>query len=232
MIKAVLFDLYNTLAYIPHKDYKSAKKRMSEIAGVPERIFVELWRQYSRLSNRGDIITIEERVALVLRDLGVTPTRKLVGQIAKVEYELQENKINLGKYTVQVLIKLRKKGLKCGLVSNTGSFAYSIPNRLNINSLLDTVIFSFSARSLKPGRLIFNEACSELSVTPKECIYVGDGDDMEIEAAYQLGMYSILLEETRNKYAYSKGVQSFHKKISKLSEVIKVADQLLINPSE
>lgn len=232
MIKAVLFDLYNTLAYIPQADYQNAKKRMAKVAGVPERIFIELWRQYSRLSNRGDILTIEERAALVLRDLEIVPTRTIVSHIAAVEYDLQENKLRLGKYTTRVLAELKLKKLKCGLVSNTGCFAYSIPDSLNIRSFFDTIIFSFSVRSLKPGSLIYNKACAELSVAAEDCIYVGDGDDMEIEAAYQLGMYSVLLDEQRKKHAYSSGTQNYHMKISRLKEVIKIADQLLDHPSK
>jgi putative hydrolase of the HAD superfamily len=227
MIKAVLFDLYNTLAYISHADYQDAKKRMAMVASVPETIFIDLWRQYSRLSNRGDILTVEERVALVLRDLGVVPTRSVVGQIAAVEYDLQEHKLNVGEYTIHVLTELKLRKLKCGLVSNTGCFAYSVPDILNIRSFFDTIIFSFSVRSVKPGYLIYNKACYELSVAPEDCIYVGDGDDMELETAFQLGMYSILLDEQRKKHAYSADAQNYHKKISKLSEVIKIADQLL-----
>ena len=95
MIKAILFDLYNTLAYINLSDYQNSKKRMAKIANASESTFFELWRQYSRSSNRGDILTVEERVALVLRDLGIIPTRKIVNQIATIEYDLQENRIHL-----------------------------------------------------------------------------------------------------------------------------------------
>jgi HAD superfamily hydrolase (TIGR01509 family) len=227
MFKAVLFDLYNTLAYIPQSEYQSAKRRMAKLAGVPEKMFIELWRQYSRLSNRGDILTIEERVALVLRDLEIIPTRTSINAIAAVEHDLQENKLRLGRYTVRVLSQLKNRGLKCGLISNTGCFANSVPDTLNIRSFFDTVIFSFSARSLKPGSLIYNKACKELSVTTDSCIYVGDGDDMEIEAAHQLGMYSVLLDEQRKKHTYSSGIQNYDKKISNLTELINIVDQLL-----
>ena len=114
---AVLFDLYNTLAYVSATDYFDAKERMADKAGVPAALFHNLWRQYSPRNNRGDIVTVEERVALVLRDLDLVPTKDLVSEIAAIEWELQEGKVVLGASSLSVLKGLKELGIKIGIIS-------------------------------------------------------------------------------------------------------------------
>jgi putative hydrolase of the HAD superfamily len=227
MVKAVLFDLYNTLLYIDPNVYREAKRQMAEKVHVPKDLFLELWRQYSRSNNRGDILTVEERVALVLRDLGLTPGRNLINEIAAIEYDLQENGGQINKDAIKVISQLKGLNLKCGLISNTGFSTYHVPELLGISSYFDTIIFSFLLRSLKPGSAIYQRACQNLSVMPNECVYVGDGDDLEIEGAHNYGMVSVLLNEGRSRIVHTNEPQNYYRAISNLSEIIEIVKELL-----
>jgi FMN phosphatase YigB (HAD superfamily) len=111
MIKVVLFDLYNTLAYINPEEYKKAKTQMANLAGTSPELFFELWRQYSRDYNRGDILMAEERIAHVLRELRVNFDVKIIREIADIEYGLQSSAVYLGSDTVTLLTALQKMRL-------------------------------------------------------------------------------------------------------------------------
>ena len=104
MLSAVIFDLYNTLARVDIAAYRDAKREMARLVGVPDTIFLELWRQHSRECNRGDLITAEERVARVLLDAGRRPVREQIRQAADIEYRLQERSAELDGQARQVLI--------------------------------------------------------------------------------------------------------------------------------
>jgi putative hydrolase of the HAD superfamily len=220
MTKAILFDLYNTLAYIAPEDYRAAKKQMATIANVPEDLFMELWRQYSRSYNRGDILTTEERVAYVLRDSNKSLDLETIRKIADIEYKLQESSVSVGLNTIALLTDLKKMGLKLGLVSNTGFSTSKVAQNLKIQSYFDTIILSYMIRSIKPGEKIYQTACSALGINAHECLYVGDGDDSEIEGAMSLGMKTVLLDEfDREKILHTKVVRRYDYKISSLLEL-------------
>lgn len=224
-MQAVLFDVYNTLLYIDPADYRHAKKRMAEMAGLPPDLFRHLWRGYTLLSNRGDLLTIEERVAVVLRDLERAPEPALVARMAAVERELQEELVRLGPHSLATLQQLREQGFRLGVVSNTGNVARRALQLHRIDSLFDAMVFSYEVRSVKPGLLLYRAACSRLGLAPEDCIYVGDGDDLEIVPAASLGMYTILLCESGTPEPRHEG-QNADATIRSLDEVLPIAGRL------
>jgi putative hydrolase of the HAD superfamily len=227
MIKLVLFDLYNTLAYINPEEYKKAKTQMANLAGTSPELFFELWRQYSRDYNRGDILTAEERVSHVLRELRVNFDVKTIREIADIEYKLQSSAAYLAPDTITLLTSLQKMGLKLGLITNTGFSTINSPKTLSIDKYFDSIIMSYKIRSLKPGRHIYQTICEELDAKGEECLYVGDGDDNEIEGAMAFGMTAILLAENKEKILHTKIVNRYNYKVSNLLEVLQIAQSLI-----
>ncbi len=54
-------------------------------------------------------------------------------------------------------------------------------------------VFSCAEGARKPDSRLYEACASRLSVDPAECIYVGDGDDDELEGAAAVGMRPVLL---------------------------------------
>jgi putative hydrolase of the HAD superfamily len=225
MIKAVIFDLYNTLAYISPDMYREAKSEMAKLAGVSETIFFEVWRQYSRSINRGDILTVEERVAQVLRDLDTLPNRNIIRRIADIEYSLQEDAVSVSSDTIDLLKVLKSDGYKLGMITNTGYSTSAVTEKLGIKELLDIIVLSFEERALKPSTKIFLNACKQLNIHPHECMFVGDGDDGELEGAFELKMCTVLLQEEKERITHNKSVTSFNYIVSSLSEIKKLLSE-------
>lgn len=219
MHSAVVFDLYNTLACIAKADYLAAKRRMAALVGVGEPVFLELWRQHSRDSNRGDLLTAEERTARVLIDAGVRLDRDAIRRAADVEYSLQEQSVALIDGARELIDCVASLGLRLGLLSNTGFPTERVPAVLGIGPAFDAVQFSYASRTVKPGPATYARICSALGAPPADCFYVGDGDDQEIVGASSVGMTTILVRAPEDRLQYSAAVAASELVAADLNEV-------------
>ncbi|MCH8226633.1 MAG: HAD-IA family hydrolase, partial [Chloroflexi bacterium] len=89
--------------------------------------------------------------------------------------------------------------------------------------LIDVTIFSFEVGIKKPDRRIYQLACDRLSVSPQDCIYIGDGGSGELTGAAEAGMYPVLIREPSEVTgeAYRPGEEDWQgHKISALQEVL------------
>jgi len=86
------------------------------------------------------------------------------------------------------------KHYKLGLISN-GMTPFQERNfrTLGIASMFGSVIVSAAVNLRKPDPAIFHLACSELSVTPNEAVYVGDNPVADIEGAKDSGLRTIFI---------------------------------------
>lgn len=198
MIKAIIFDLYNTLAYIDEKDYENAKKKMAYMAGTGSEQFVKNWKNLSTLSNKGILLTVEDRVKKILDNLNVKYDNDLIKKIAEVEKELQLEKVKLFPSTKIILEKLKEKNYKLGIISNCAWISSDVLQYLSIKNSFDAIIMSFQERTIKPNRKIYLLACKKLGVKPNECLFVGDGDDQELKGAKKVGMKTALINSSIN----------------------------------
>lgn len=188
IIQAVLFDLYNTLVYMRKEDYISAKAQMAESIGASTEVFLALWRQLSLPNSRGDILTVEERVARVMVELEIYPEPNLVRHLAGIELSLQRTGVTVFKDVHATLDRLRKMDFKLGLVTNSGIAGRMVVNNLQLAPLFNTMVFSYEIKSVKPGKLIYKCAMENLRLLPCNCLFVGDGDNAELEGAASLEM--------------------------------------------
>jgi putative hydrolase of the HAD superfamily len=218
-LKAVLFDLYDTLAYIAIDEYRETKDEMAKRAGLPGDTFLETWKQYTRPSARGEVLTVEERVARVLRDLHIEPDIALVQEIAKLEYRLQWEHVKLFDSAKDTIAFLKGAGLKVGMVTNTPNSTRDVLSILGIADFFDTVVFSFAIGVLKPDPRIYLVACENLAVMPAECMFVGDGNDRELDGAHALGMITVMVGQKRDELLRAEQSRYCDYKINDLSEL-------------
>ena len=226
MLLAVLFDLYDTLAFIDIEDYKHFKAQMAAEAGLATEQFISRWKHYTQPAARGEVLTTEERVARVLRDLGVEPTKHLVRKLSELETQLQEQHVHLFPDTRDVLACVKRKGLKLGLVTNTSLATANVPDILSIQEFFDTVVFSYAVRMLKPEAGIYRTACERLRVDPMACLYVGDGNDRELDGARDVGMHTVMVGTQRHELVQAEQSTLFDHRIQTLGELLPLVDIL------
>lgn len=189
MIKAVIFDMYETLiTYYGAPVYFGTQ--MAEDAGVPVEVFLPRWRSTEEGRTLGKW-RIEEVLEEILREnncysedvLNLMMKKRMAAQVECFDHLHPE--------ILKMLRELKEKDIRVGLVTNCfWEEAESIQNSV-LYPYFDAACFSCEEGLQKPDEKIFRKCMDILGVTAKECLYVGDGGSMELETAKKIGMNAV-----------------------------------------
>lgn len=99
----------------------------------------------------------------------------------------------------------RAKHCQLGIVSNgDGAQQRDKLRRTGIEKYFKTIIVSSEVGAAKPDPKIFYEACRSLSVSPEDCIFIGDRIDLDVEGSKAAGLQPIWLNRTGKPIASCK----------------------------
>ena len=90
-----------------------------------------------------------------------------------------------------ILVFLKRRGYRLGLVSNVSSYHKAPFYRFGLDRLLDAAVFSCDVGAIKPQAEIYHAACRQLEVAPEEVLFVGDSYKSDVLAPHSLGMQAI-----------------------------------------
>jgi HAD superfamily hydrolase (TIGR01509 family) len=94
--------------------------------------------------------------------------------------------------TLPTLRAVRDRGLRVGVLSDTGFDLRPAMDQLGLSPFLDTVVMSFEHGVCKPSVKAFLTACDQLQVPPERTLMVGD-NPLTDSGAVAAGMYVFLL---------------------------------------
>jgi putative hydrolase of the HAD superfamily len=211
MIKAVFFDLYQTLiSYEPPREELHARAlKEFGIEVTPEALrrplitadefmYQELARSsYGQRSKEGQMALWVKYEGVLLEEARIKADRQItLGLLDKMrQYDMK-----LVPYddVAPALTDLKGKGLLLGLISNADRDITSLLDEAGLLSLLPVVVTSQDTGFNKPHPEIFQEALRQAGVQASETIYVGDQYQIDIIGANKVGMMGMLLD--RNDY--------------------------------
>lgn len=192
MIKAVLFDLDNTLI-----DFWKMKRSSSEEAvramidaGLEvkeEKGVKELFKMYEKygMENQGIFDKFIKRVH------GSIDYKILASGVAAYR-RVKFGYLATYPHTRETLVHLKEKGLKLGIVSDApAKQAWLRLAELNLTEFFDVVI-AHGRGKMKPHIMPFKKAVKKLSLKPEEILFVGDNPKRDILGAKRLGMKTAL----------------------------------------
>jgi putative hydrolase of the HAD superfamily len=207
MIKAVFFDLYQTLVhYQPSQEELEAKALQSlgitvtaealhrPILTANEFIYQQIARRPLSRRSREEVMALySEYQQIVLKEAGIKADQKIVMALLGM---MQQAKMDLVLFddVLAVLDDLKKRDLKLGLISNVERDMTATLAKLGLSSKLDVVVTSQDAGFTKPQPEIFQYALKQAGVEPAEAVYVGDQYQVDIGGAKNAGMQGILLD--------------------------------------
>lgn len=189
MIKAVIFDMYETLITL----YESPAyfgTQMAIDAGIPEDSFQSLWRptEADRTTGRA---TLEDVLKMILIRNNCY-TKELLDSIVSKRIRSKELCFDhLHPEIISMMSGLRDRGIKIGLISNCFSEETKVIRNSVLYPYFDYACLSYEQGLQKPDPEIFKKCMKELNVDPLECLYVGDGGSHELEASSALGMTAV-----------------------------------------
>ncbi len=194
-IRALLFDLYDTLIWLDVEQSNEGREQLAGRLGVPLEEFLRVWLRSVDDRMRGKGGQLADHLAATASTLGVEPTPDLVAELVAIERRRLERSVHLYPGTVPTLKRLRAAGYRLGLLSNVSDGAAIPITHLGLDQLFDELMLSHEVGLLKPEPAIFELACRRLGVTLAETMFVADGGFGELDAAHQMGIFSVLLEQ-------------------------------------
>ncbi len=200
MKKAVLFDLFNTLA--------DPRTMLEPLESRPLGLTPREWSQYfwtPALCRRRAIGDFENGAELIdaacaLLPFSVSEAQKaavLEGRLIRMTSALTELQPGI----LETVLALKEAGLKIGLVSNADIIDIEAWDRSPLAELFDSVIFSCSVHMVKPEPDIYLKALEDLGVGAEEAVFVGDGGDHELDGAKAVGLTTVWTEYLKIKNA-------------------------------
>lgn len=191
MLKAVLFDLYDTLIYIERDAYLKGRERLAAVLGISTESLFALWRKHIHERFTGKILTLEDMIRVAAGELGIALVPETVKELAQDEQENLLASVYQYPDAENLLAYLKSKGLKICLVSNASQASSLVLSRVNFELFFDVVVFSFQSGITKPEPAIYHEALKRLEVKPEEALFVGDGASEELEGAESAGIKAL-----------------------------------------
>jgi len=194
VIRAVVSDLFGTLTpKWSRRVSDESKAVIAKAVGVPAAAFGACWHR-TWLDREIGRMSLEESLADTLSCLGVACDRERITELATTWTGIvQQRVVPRDARVIETLRWCRERGLKTGLVSNAGPTVPRVFKGSPLAPLFDAAVFSCDVGIAKPDPAIYGSVCGLLSVDPRDCIYIGDGGDDELQGAERFGMKPVLL---------------------------------------
>jgi putative hydrolase of the HAD superfamily len=192
-IRAVIFDLFGTLIANYDRDhYISVAENMGETAGADPVEFRTLWRKHYVERLTGVYKTETENVRWVCDQLGVVPSDQQVEAANQLYLEFATPFLAEPRETsIELLTELKSRGIKTGLLSDCGPWVPTFWSDSPFGDLIDFPVYSSTSGMKKPNRKLYQKAAEGLGITPKDAMYVADGNGEELVVARDLGMRAV-----------------------------------------
>lgn len=217
-LKAVLFDRDDTIAYTDREVYREAAIWTAGRFGLEPRrvgeVLAGLWAErgqewwHIRTPREEQVFWDAYGLELMSR-LGL-PADAAPELMHAFPYERYMKAVPNAR---EVLLALRERGLKIGVLSNTLPSIDRTLEAVGLADLVDVAVASCTLGVHKPDADAFLQAAALLGLPPAEILFVDDKPE-NVQAALALGMQAMLID--------LKGVT--HGAIHDLSEVVRWVD--------
>ena len=195
-VSAVIFDWGGTLTpwhtidpdelwraiCAPHYDHD----QVADTAAMLRSAETDLWRIAEREQRSA---TLDE----VFARAGVQPSEALLAGY----FRAWEEHTFTDPEAVEVLLELRRRGIKIGVLSNTmwpRAHHERIFTRDGLIDLIDGAVYSSEIPWTKPHPEAFRAVLAAVGVTrPQDCVYVGDRPFDDVHGAHQAGLRTVLI---------------------------------------
>ncbi|MEW6185228.1 MAG: HAD-IA family hydrolase [Thermodesulfobacteriota bacterium] len=190
-IRAVIFDLFETLVDFSLEEYNQVLTAMAVRLGIAPDVFISSWHSHWPRHEMGEFASTMEYIEAIAGPMPIGSD--LTGAIALHE-EYQKQVLIPNPETIHVMKRLKQAGYRIGVVTNCPIETPVLWPGSPLSEWVDAAVFSTIERVRKPNPAIFLSCLKRLGCVPSECIYIGDGANQELLAASSLGMFSVQLK--------------------------------------
>lgn len=220
MIKAIIFDLDNTLV-----DFLLLKRRAVD-AAVHAMIDAGLEIEYNEAVKKINEIYDREGIEYqqvfdhLLKDVYGKIDYKIISAGVVAYRKAREAALKPYPKVFPTLIELIKMGLKLAVVSDAPvKEAWLRLSYINFHHLFDVVITYDDSHEKKPSPVPFNMALKKLNLKAEECLMIGDWAERDMVGARAVGMKTVF---ARYGDAFNTGNPESDYDINCVSELINI----------
>ncbi|MGH4122857.1 MAG: HAD family hydrolase [Clostridium sp.] len=211
--KVIFFDMGNTLLYFhfgksdEEKDKIGLKLLTKYLKEFDCRITVnevktEFYDKWNKiLGLRKDTLIeyeVDKFLNEFLKEYNVNLNHEQCIKAIDIFYSEYRKHIFVEEGVCELLSKIRSKGYKIGIISNSCRYDEVMINcfkEANIDCFIDNYTFSYYFKICKPRLEIFKKALEKMNISPKEAVMIGDNLNADIKPALTLGMTGIWLNK-------------------------------------
>lgn len=207
--KAIFFDFDNTLADWDATDgivTKQLATFMKKKYGVPEDTFVSAMHKVHHGVKGKSFNDVYERAVWFQKiavDTGLSLSSKDIQALCALYWKLVYKNITLFPHAKEVLRRARKKYLLCLVTDSDGKTDVTKQGKIRavgIKRFFDVIITSNMVKANKPSKKMWLRALRALSVSPKNCIMVGDKPYTDLAPAKKVGMHTIWVRIVQERH--------------------------------
>ena len=189
MVKAIIFDLYETLITQFDPDWKPPKLSMADRLGIREEEFQKHWRRLADRWETGHFNSHQDLLLALCRTAGHTPSESAIAELAQERSAYTSRLFNsIESEIVELVQELIRRGFRLAVVTNAGDIDVEPWQNCRLAPFFDVFIPSFEAGMLKPDPRIFEQGLQALGVSAREAMFVGDGGRDELAGAERVGL--------------------------------------------
>jgi putative hydrolase of the HAD superfamily len=185
-LRAVIFDLWNTLADWPVEVWAEARPGVAERLGLTPEEFDERWY--------GDLSQMRELGPMADALVALGATAEIAEEISAMRRTVTQQGLAPVPGALETIAELRARGFRIGLITICSDDVVGLWPETAFHGLFDAEVFSCSVGLRKPDPRIYLMACEQLGVEPQDAVFVGDGANDELAGAERVGMTAILFD--------------------------------------
>lgn len=192
-IKAILFDLHGTMAYVknPFREKEVSEFLYRQGYDVSRQALSAAWAfvafiDYPKYGYKSQHVFFSR----ILQRLKVKVDKKTLDELVRLLK--QRNAYTLYPDAVEAVIKAKKNGYKTAIVTTIAYFSFKSALK-PVQRCFDFIMTGFEARCEKSNPKMYKKTLEILNVEPHEAVMIGDDHEIDIILPKKLGMYAILL---------------------------------------
>ncbi len=195
-VKGIIFDLFHTLT--GRESEWSSLPWTSDVLGIDRALWDELLHFGSRLT--GELQDPHEILRALAQAANANVPEERIRDAARIRTQrFRECLAGIPRVNIETLTALRAGGFRLGLISNADVMEVAAWRECPAAELFDAAVFSCAAGCVKPEPAIYHKCLDALALSPKECLYVGDGGSNELIGAREVGLTTVFLSEVMSE---------------------------------
>ena len=210
MIKAVIFDLFETLiTEWGHEKY--TKRSISKDLCLDYELFSQYWEENAQGRYQGKI-SFEESIQYVCQRCDVTLSPQMLAYVTGKRMSTKAVCFDhIDPDVIALLQNLKAHGMRLAMLSNCSSEEVTAIRQSRLCPFFAALVLSYEAGLSKPDPLIYGKVLEELRLAAGECLFAGDGGSNELEGARAAGMAAVQAKWYTNRHPVPRdSLEGFH----------------------